>query len=68
MPPYLSSSQVQGYLKSYAIQFDLYRHIRLNTVVRKVVRSTGNAKWQLRLSSKNGDEIIDYDKVFFAAE
>ncbi|KAK9366663.1 flavin monooxygenase-like protein [Lipomyces kononenkoae] len=68
MPVYLNSSQVHEYLQSYAAQFDLNRHIRLNTMVRKVVRSADNAKWQLHLSSENnGDEIIDYDKVVFCS-
>ncbi|KAK9234245.1 flavin monooxygenase-like protein [Lipomyces kononenkoae] len=67
MPVYLTSSQVHEYLQSYATQFDLYRHIRLNTMVRKVVRSADNAKWQLHLSSENGNEVIDYDKVVFCS-
>ncbi|KAK9433078.1 flavin monooxygenase-like protein [Lipomyces doorenjongii] len=67
LPAYLNASLVAEYLKSYAIHFDLYRHIRLNTEVRQVVRAADSTKWQLHLSSERGDEIIEYDKVVFCS-
>ncbi|KAJ8104402.1 flavin monooxygenase-like protein [Lipomyces tetrasporus] len=67
MPVFLSASQVSDYLKSYAQNFDLYRHIRFNTEVRKVERDADNTKWQLYLSGEKGEEVIDYDKVVFCS-
>ena len=61
-PEWLSGDQVQRYLEAYARHFDLYKYLRLNTVVTSTTLDRESGRWTVT-SSHGGTstaETFDY--------
>lgn len=58
-------AQIQDYLISYARTFDLYRHIKLRTAVRRLYHSSnGKRRWTVEYASTEGGvEKMEVDFV-----
>lgn len=63
--PYLTAHEFWEYLQSYATHFDLYKDIEFNTVVKSVVRSANQQKWQIELETSGEQRVVEFDRVVF---
>ncbi|KAF5633022.1 dimethylaniline monooxygenase 2 [Fusarium tjaetaba] len=68
LPPYMTGAQVGEFLESYARHFDLEKHIRFETTVRKVLRDKADKAWNVHIISPDGgDRILKFDKIVFGS-
>ncbi|POR38259.1 Dimethylaniline monooxygenase [N-oxide-forming] 5 [Tolypocladium paradoxum] len=64
-PPYMTGNQVSEYFRAYARHFQLERHIRFKTTVRRVLRDKADRGWNVHVTAPDGDAVLHFDKVVF---
>ncbi|KAI1502503.1 flavin-binding monooxygenase-like-domain-containing protein [Biscogniauxia marginata] len=64
-PPFFASSDVAKYFDAYASHFELHRHVRFGTTVKKVTRNSSDNGWDVYITNSGGDSIMLFDKVVF---
>ncbi|KAF4981977.1 hypothetical protein FZEAL_2323 [Fusarium zealandicum] len=64
-PPYLCRGQVNEYFEAYAAHFELHKHIRFGTSVKRVLRNPSEDKWDVYITSKDGDKTLSFDRIVF---
>ncbi|KAF5646391.1 dimethylaniline monooxygenase 2 [Fusarium sp. NRRL 52700] len=68
LPPYMTGAQVGEFLESYARHFELEKHIRFKTTVRKVLRDKADTAWNVHIIRPDrSDLILKFDKVVFGS-
>jgi len=63
--PFLSQRDFEEYMESYAVNFDLHKHMAFNTNVKQVVRNANGSKWQVEMIKSGLTEVQEFDKVVF---
>lgn len=64
----MTGAQVGEFLESYARHFELEKHIRFETTVRKVLRDKEDKAWNVHIIRPHGsDQILKFDKVVFGS-
>lgn len=61
----MAGAQVAEYFQAYARHFQLERHIRFKTTVRRVLRDQLDRGWNVHVTEPDGDVILHFDKVVF---
>jgi cation diffusion facilitator CzcD-associated flavoprotein CzcO len=63
---YARQPEILAYLEAVADEFDLRRHLRLGTALRRARWCEDEARWQLELESSSGTDILSADVVVSA--
>jgi cation diffusion facilitator CzcD-associated flavoprotein CzcO len=59
-------AEILDYAESLVGRFGLGSHLRLRTTVRRVSLAEEGGRWQVSVTSPDGDEVLEADSVIFA--